>query len=356
MDIDLIIMGPTKTMHADVAIAGASFAGLGLAYFLKDAGLDVLLIDRKGIGEQRTSACGMPTYLAESIAPSSILHSVKRFSFETPWLKRRVDLPEDYCALDYHAFCSEVFRKSGARFLNAEVSGASDSVVRTSKGDVSARFIVDCTGWKRALAKVQAPPKVITALEITVPVGKKYEESLNFFLYRDILPGYEWIFPIGNGLARVGAGGYASGAQLNKSLMAFLGRVGIEFQKNELVGGAIPCTGIGRPVEDGIFFVGDSAKEVLPLTAEGIRTTLYFARQCALAISGVDADTMTLKDGQDFYARKVRETDTAFKALKLLQLATVTFPQPLVDAGLFFFTTKMLQGRIMRSYSSIARL
>ncbi len=351
-----ISMGPTKTMHADVAIAGASFAGLGLAYFLKDAGLDVLLIDKKGIGEQRTSACGVPRYVAESIAPSSILHSVKRFSFKTPWLKRRMEVPEEYCALDYRAFCTEVFRKSRARFLNAEVAGASDGVVRTSKGDVAARFIVDCTGWKRALATTHVPQKMIAAVEITVPIEKKYEESLNFFLDNSIIPGYGWIFPVGDGLGRVGAGGCASGAQLNRAFMAFLGSVGIEFRKNELVGGAIPCTGIGRPVEDGIFFVGDSANEVLPLSAEGIRTSLYFARQCASALGAVAGGRMTLREGQEFYARKVRETDAAFKALALLQGATVTLPQPLVDAGLFLFTTKLLQGRLMRAYSSIARL
>ncbi|MGH2716321.1 MAG: NAD(P)/FAD-dependent oxidoreductase, partial [Thermoleophilaceae bacterium] len=36
-----------------------------------------------------------------------------------------------------------------------------------------------------------------------------------------------------------------------------------------------------RPaVEDGIFFVGDSAGHCLPLTAEGIRTALYFGIAC----------------------------------------------------------------------------
>jgi flavin-dependent dehydrogenase len=350
------MMEPTKTMHADVAIAGASFAGLGVAHFLKDAGLDVLLIDRKGIGEQRTSACGVPTYVAENMAPDSILHSVKRFSFETPTLKRNVDLHEEYCALDYHAFCTDVFRKSGARFLDAEVTGASDGVVRTSKGDVAARLIVDCTGWKRVLGKTHPRQKMIAAIEITVPIAKKYEESLNFFLYKDILPGYGWIFPVGSGLARVGAGGPISGAQLSRAFLSFLGRTGITFNRNELIGGAIPCTGIGTPVEDGIFFVGDSAKAVLPLTAEGIRTSLYFAKQCAYSLRSVAGGRMTPKEGQDFYFGKVRETAAAFSALAMLQGVTVASPQPLVDAGLFLVTSKPLQGRLMRAYSSIARL
>jgi flavin-dependent dehydrogenase len=34
-------------------------------------------------------------------------------------------------------------------------------------------------------------------------------------------------------------------------------------------------------VEDGVFFVGDSAGHCLPLTAEGIRTAFYFGLACA---------------------------------------------------------------------------
>ena len=35
--------------------------------------------------------------------------------------------------------------------------------------------------------------------------------------------------------------------------------------------------------EDGVFFVGDSAGHCLPLTAEGIRTALYFGTRRAVA-------------------------------------------------------------------------
>ena len=43
-----------------------------------------------------------------------------------------------------------------------------------------------------------------------------------------------------------------------------------------------------RPaVEDGVFFVGDSAGHCLPLTAEGIRTALYFGLACARELRAV---------------------------------------------------------------------
>ena len=39
--------------------------------------------------------------------------------------------------------------------------------------------------------------------------------------------------------------------------------------------------------EDGVFFVGDSAGHCLPLTAEGIRTALYFGIACGRELRAV---------------------------------------------------------------------
>ncbi len=42
-----------------------------------------------------------------------------------------------------------------------------------------------------------------------------------------------------------------------------------------------------RAVEDGVFFAGDSAGHCLPLTAEGIRTALYFGLACGRELRAV---------------------------------------------------------------------
>ena len=46
-------------------------------------------------------------------------------------------------------------------------------------------------------------------------------------------------------------------------------------------------------VEDGVFFVGDSAGHCLPLTAEGIRTAFYFGIACGRELREVVAGTRT---------------------------------------------------------------
>ncbi len=344
-------------MQADVAIAGASFAGLGLAYHLRGSGLDVLLIDRKGVGEGRTSTCGMPANLADSLAPGSALARVDRFYVETPRLRRTFRIAEEYCVIDYKKFCTSLFRQSGARFVKSDVLGPADNGILTSSGLIEARFIADCTGWRRTLSRDRdsKPKKVLSAVEITAPISSRYDNRLNFFIDKSLIPGYAWIFPIGGGLAHVGIGGTASGAALNGALMRFLGRVGVEFTKNGLVGGGIPCIGLGRPVEANVFFVGDSARQALPLSAEGIRTSLHFSRLCADAIKASAGERMGLKEALSSYERSVRRSSGGFWCLQHLQEATLAFPQAFFDFCVFCAAIPPLDRLMAEAYLSIAK-
>jgi len=344
-------------MRADVAIAGASFAGLGLACHLRDSGLDVLLLDRKAIGERRASACGTPAYIADELAPASVLHRVGFFHIESGGLKRTVKLPEEYCVMDYRRFCSALFLRSNARFMKANVSGASEGGIVTSAGRVDADFIADCTGWSRALSRKRAPGqgRTFVGMEITAPVKEKYGQSLNFFIDKATIPGYAWIFPIGGGLAHVGIGGFCASTPLNSAFRRFLGKEGIGFTENGLTGGVIPCSGLGSPVEGDIFFVGDSARQALPLSGEGIRTALSFSKACASAIGKVAGGELSLQEGLRLYERTVRRSSKGFKALELIQRGFLSLPQPIFDLLVFATTVRPMDGIAARSYRSIAR-
>lgn len=342
-------------MHVDVAIAGASFAGLGLAYHLRESGLEVLLIDEKEIGDKRTSACGMPLALANEYAPEAVLNSLEDFYVETMRVKRTFRIPEKYCVIDYEKFCKNIFKKSNAKFLNARVSGVSGNKLTTSKGDIEADYIIDCTGWRRVLAKQPAKyKKILTGVEITAPIGREYEGKLNFFLDKRLMTGYCWVFPIGKGMAHVGVGGYCTNCSLNDALMKFLEYLGIEFTKNELAGGVIPCTGLGKPIEGNIFFVGDSAQQVLPLSAEGIRTSLHYAKTCAGIIRKVSEKEMPLQDGLRAYERMVNGDTLAFRTLKAIQRGVLKFPQLFTDTCVFVATIGPLNSILAKAYLSIA--
>ncbi len=342
-------------MEADVAIVGASFAGLGVAHHLRDSGLDVLLIDRKGIGEGRASTCGVPKALAEGLVPGSLLQSVGVFDIETPLVRSSFGLQEEYGVLDYRRFCAGLFRGCGARFFQAEAVGAGEGIVRTRSGDIRARHVIDCSGWRRALSKRPRRGRVFSGIEITAPIPADRSDRLSFFVDKRLVPGYGWIFPAGGGMGRVGIGGYASGAALNKAFMAFLGKSGIPFSRNELVGGAIPCTGLDEPLEGGIYFVGDSSRQVLPLSAEGIRTTLHFSEACAGSIEAVEKGRMSASEGRKEYERCVRRSGAGFGALGVIQDAFLLFPQPFFDACVAMGTSWPLRGMLMRGYLSIGR-
>ena len=336
-------------MRADVAIAGASFAGLGLAYHLRDSGLDVLLIDKKDIGEKRTSTCGVPETIAKEIAPDSILNTVEYFHVETNRIKRTLEVPR-YSVIDYKKFCTALFKKSGARFLKAEASPASEAGIETSAGKIEAKFRVDCTGWRRALSPAR-PRKFFTGIEITAPIGERFEGSFNFFIDRSLIHGYAWVLPIGGGLGHVGIGGNKTGGDLNRALMEFLGRVEVPFTRNGLVGGAIPCEGPGKTVENGIFFVGDSARQVLPLSGEGIKTSHCFSRLCADAIK----KNSSVEDALKLYEKTSRKPLSGFYPLALVQKGMTTLPQLFFDFCVFTSTSRFLRKKVTDSYFSIGQ-
>ena len=60
------------------------------------------------------------------------------------------------------------------------------------------------------------------------------------------------------------------------------------------------------PVEDGIFFVGDSAGHCLPTTAEGIRTALYFGLACGRELRLVLEGRQTREQALTRYAELLR--------------------------------------------------
>ena len=65
------------------------------------------------------------------------------------------------------------------------------------------------------------------------------------------------------------------------SLAADVESDAVRFQGNWIPHRLRPAT------EDGVFFVGDSAGHCLPLTAEGIRTALYFGIACGRELRAV---------------------------------------------------------------------
>ncbi|MFZ0385744.1 MAG: NAD(P)/FAD-dependent oxidoreductase [Solirubrobacteraceae bacterium] len=272
----------------DVLICGASFAGLAIARELAGSGADVMIVDRYEIGERQTSACGIPTSWLEAMALTEALQQTfAELVVHTPHLTVRYDLPWTFSTFDYRTLCGLLADQGSFDFETAKVEARRGDVVVTDRGEVRAPLIVDALGWRRVLgvgANVQPPDALLSrGLEVH-PFGGG--EDLEIWIDRSYVPaGYGWSFPA-DGEVRIGIGSFDPRFHVKdptNRLAADLGAEKVRYQGNWIPHALRPAT------EDGIFFVGDSAGHCLPLTAEGIRTALYFGIACGRQLRSVIA-------------------------------------------------------------------
>jgi menaquinone-9 beta-reductase len=275
---------------SDVLICGASFAGLAVARELRATGARVLVLDRYEIGERQTSACAAPTeWLVNLGLEDSIRQTFGSLLVHTPQVTRRWPLPWTFSTFDYRTLCRLLWEQSGdAEFETAKVERRTGNVVHTDRGDVTAPLIVDALGWRRVLgagANVQPPDAPLSrGLEVH-PDGRGADLEL-WLDRRYVGPGYGWSFPARDEL-RIGVGSFDPAIHVKDPTLALASDVeaeAVRFQGNWIPHRLRPAT------EDGVFFAGDSAGHCLPMTAEGIRTALYFGvylgRELRAALDG----------------------------------------------------------------------
>ncbi len=256
-------------------ICGASFAGLAVARELAGSGADVLMIDRYEIGERQTSACGVPTgWLQVMHLMEAHRQTFGELVIHSPHATVRYDLPWTFSTFDYRTLCSALGAQGDFEFETAKVDGRTGHTVHTDRGDIRARVIVDALGWRRVLGggdPIQPPDAYLSrGLEVHPHGGG---EDLEVWIDRSYVPaGYGWSFPADDEV-RVGVGSFDPRFHVKEPTV----RLAEELQRDPVryQGNWIPHR-IREATEDGIFFVGDSAGHCLPLTAEGIRTALYF--------------------------------------------------------------------------------
>lgn len=291
---------PLEGRH-DVLICGASFAGLMVARELAGSGADVLLVDRYEIGERQTSACGIPT---EWLRRLGLMESeCQRFDtlvMHTPHGTSRYRLPWTFSTFDYRRLCALLWEGCDARFETAKVNGRAgvafpgdmpgkatpgEIAVETDRGVISAPLVVDALGWRRMLASGDGyqPPDAPLSRGLEVHPGGKGED-LEIWIDRKYVPaGYGWSFPAEDEL-RIGVGSFDPRFHVKDTTVLLTEDLGKE--PNEYQGNWIPHK-LRTATEGGVFFVGDSAGHCLPLSAEGIRTALYFGVALGRELRGV---------------------------------------------------------------------
>jgi flavin-dependent dehydrogenase len=266
----------------DVLICGASFAGLTVARELAGAGARVLVVDRYELGERQTSACAMPTKWLQALdLMSSWRQRFDEIVVHTPFRTARWQLPWSFSTFDYRELCSLLWEQSVSTEIELEtatVTGRDGHTVHTDRGELRAPLVVDALGWRRVLSNstpIQPPnARLSRGLEVH-PEGTGNQMEL-WIDAGYIRAGYGWSFPAGDEV-RIGIGSFWPSHHVKEPTVRLADD--LDLPPRGYQGNWIPHQ-LRDAIEDDVFFAGDSAGHCLPLTAEGIRTALYFGLAC----------------------------------------------------------------------------
>jgi flavin-dependent dehydrogenase len=339
--------------EADVLICGASFAGLAIARELAGSGADVLVLDRYEIGDKQTSACAAPTEWLENLGLAhTILQTFEELVVHTSAITARWPLPWRFSTFDYRAVCEGLWADCDATFEFAKVDGRTGDTVHTDRGDVTARVIVDALGWRRVLSNDTAiqPPNARLSRGLEVhPSGNA--EDLELWIDRAVIrAGYGWSFPADHEV-RVGVGSFDPRDKVKEPTVELVER--LERSPDGYQGNWIPHQ-LRPATEDGVFFVGDSAGHCLPLSAEGIRTALYFGIACGRELRAVVEGRQDVSTALRRYGEFSDEHEWKFTWMLRVQHLVPRMHPRLVDRMVAVFARKRLCQWAFRHYLDIA--
>jgi menaquinone-9 beta-reductase len=343
----------------DVLICGASFAGLAAARELAGATRPdgsparVLMIDRYEIGERQTSACGIPTKWLEALdLMGSHRQTFPELVVTTPYGTSRWPLPWTFSTFDYRELCSLLADQSDVEFETAKVNGRTGHTVHTDRGDLTAPLIIDALGWRRVLAGDDGyqPPDAPLSRGLEVhPNGRS--DDLALWIDRKIVPaGYGWSFPAGDEL-RIGVGSFDPRFHVKDNTVKLAEDLGSEAVRYQ--GNWIPHK-LRRATGDGIFFAGDSAGHCLPLTAEGIRTALYFGIVCGRELRAVVEGRQTREQALETYGAFNDSHEWKYRWMLRAQRVVPALWPPLTHRLIRALQQRRLVGWAFKHYWSIA--
>ncbi|MCA1980790.1 MAG: NAD(P)/FAD-dependent oxidoreductase [Calditerrivibrio sp.] len=275
----------------DVAVIGAGPAGTSAAYDLADAGLSVLILEKKAM--PREKPCG-----------GAISYSGQKFlRFDIPedlvdaeCFGARINTPESsITSITNDRLAILVSRKNFDSYLldmalNKGVAAVYEMAkeikedsgfyhIYTNANRYLAKNVIIATGIQSTLIKnvrrLDNKDELGICLEAEIDINEnsRYKDLKNIIEIHFGVAGYGygWVFPHGNFLS-IGVGGVTSVfKEPNKAMYEFMSKLGFKYDRKKIRGHMIPKGGIKRLTrKGGLFLVGDAAGFVEPFTGEGI--------------------------------------------------------------------------------------
>jgi digeranylgeranylglycerophospholipid reductase len=290
------------TDRYDLAIVGASFAGLTAARRAAGRGLRVVVLEKKPEPGAQVHTTGILVQEAADLLdpPARLVRAVPGVRLYAPSLKS-IDLASPgyrFLTTDTPALLRWLAERATAAGAELRLEAPLDSAetagdaIRIAGHGIEARFLLGADGARSRVAELFGLGRNRRFL---VGLEAEYEQVagvdprfLHTFLDSRMAPGYiGWVAP-GPRVTQIGLACKRADKPL---LAAFVARVGAVFDLSrarvvERRSGLIPCGGCVAPLGRGnVLVVGDAAGMVSPMTAGGIYTAIDHAAAIADAVA-----------------------------------------------------------------------
>jgi digeranylgeranylglycerophospholipid reductase len=323
-------------MKCDVIIVGAGPGGSMAARTAADAGLNVVLLEkRQEIGDPVRCAEGVskrtlskmvkpePEWIASEVkgariyAPDgkSIVMSENRSGGEVGYVLERKVFDRGLAMLAARAGAKVMVKTRALGLLKKDGVPCGVSAMRIGEPlQIEAPVIIGADGVESKVGRWAGIDTTLkledieSCAQFLVSDPSIDDEYTEFFMGNAIAPsGYAWSFPKGEKLANIGLG-----IQGSRSKPGEATRLLHEFMKShfpngkvlEMVVGGDPCSGIIKSTtSDGVMLVGDAARQTDPFTGGGILNAMeagtIAGEVAAKAIAAGDVSRAGFKEYED---------------------------------------------------------
>ncbi len=298
----------------DVIIVGAGPAGATAATCLAERGHRVLLLDRRAFPREKVCGDGLIADSQRVLERLGLIDTVRRIGHTTRTLSAfspsgiRVDVGGEFITLKREALDALLVRRAvqaGATFARADISdihtGEHDRVRVIAAGvDQPFRATLGLLatgadlGLSSRLARIERTAPTGIALRCYVTSPAKID-ALVLAYDRAFLPGYAWIFPLGNDEYNVGCGTFFRNAahievNLREMFQQFVQRFELARTLMHSASNVTPLK--GAPLRAGLqgahpclaprwLAIGETIGTTFPFTGEGIGKAMETAEIAA---------------------------------------------------------------------------